>query len=313
VKGAMKNIFARKGHILGIKSGKQFGFSLIELLVAFALGITVIGGMYTLFSVNKESIRILSNVSLAQEKANFALEVMAEDVQMAGWPGVFDPPASDPFGDRANGTYGQFEASPRFDTFVVSRRGRVAIPSSPNPLLAQNELDCVGDPIIPGQALVHRYFVDPATKELICQSLPSGEMQTIIGNVEGFKVLYGVDTVVGPCVNLPADISTRDASAECMRPTTFVDGDALAATLLQAATDFNEPSQLRPVKAIKLGIVVSTEESNIIDRDLGLTKSHFHLLGQHYGHNFQGANFNEGRVLKYSMRTVNLRQALRGP
>jgi len=118
VKGAMKNIFARKGHSLGIKSGKQFGFSLIELLVASALGITVIGGMYTLFSVNKESIRILSNVSLAQEKANFALEVMAEDVQMAGWPGVFDPTASDPFGDRANGTYGQFEVSPRFGPFV---------------------------------------------------------------------------------------------------------------------------------------------------------------------------------------------------
>jgi prepilin-type N-terminal cleavage/methylation domain-containing protein len=292
---------------------KQLGFTLVELMVASVLGLTVVGGMYTLLSVNKNSIRILSNVSLAQEKANFALSVMAEDLQMAGWPGVYDPNGTDPYGDRGNSTYAQFNSTGRFDTLVVSRRGRVAIPGDPNPLLAQNELDCVGDAIVPGQVLVHKYSVNPLTKELICESLPSGKKQTIIKDVEGFKVLYGVDTSRGPCPNIAPGASARDAAAECMRPTVYVNGSGLKAELDQAAITFVEQSQLRPVKTIRLGIAVSTEDTDIISRNQSTTQNHFHMLGFGYHHNINGSVFNEGRVIKYSIRTVALRQAMRGP
>lgn len=303
----MKNFFAKTKKQPNIS--KQRGLTLVELMVASALGITVIGGMYSLFTVNKESVRALTNISQAQEKANFALEVMAEDVQMAGWPGVFDPSATDPFGDRRNGTYLQFTETTKYDTFVVSRLGRMAVPGATDPLLAQNELDCVGNPIVPGQPLVHRYFVNAATKELICQSLPSGQMQTLIGNVEGFKVMYGIDTQEGPCVNIEAGTSARDASAECMRPTVYVPTSQLAATLTTAATAFNEPSQLRPVKTIKLAIAVSTEETNVISVAQGITQGHFHLFNTHYS----GSATNQGRATRISQRTVGLRQAMRGP
>lgn len=292
---------------------KQSGFTLIELMVASALGVVVIGGMVTLFTVNKESVRLLSNISTAQEKANFALELMAEDAQMAGWPGVFDPAGSDPFGIRANGTYGQFATTQRFDTFVVSRRERVAIPGHPDPLKAQNEMDCVGNVIPTGQGLVHRYFVDPVTQNLICQSLPSGEMQTIIGNVEGFKVLYGIDTTQGPCTQINPDLSIRDAGAECMAPTLYLSGNDLAAALTNAALVFGDPSHLRPIKTIKLAIAVSTEETQVINPALGIARSNFSLLGQAYANGQQGSDFSQGRVIKYSLRTVALRQALRGP
>lgn len=294
---------------------KQQGLTLVELMVASVLGLTLIGGMYSLLTVNKNSIRILSNVSLAQEKANFALSVMTEDLQMAGWPGVYDPNGTDPYGDRNNNTHNLFNSTGRFDTLVVSRRGRVAIPGSPNPLLAQNELDCVGDPIVPGQVLVHRYSVNATTQELICESLPSGKKQTIIKNVEGFKVLYGVDTSAGPCPNIAPGASARDAAAECMRPTYYVEGSLLKDELDKAAesTVFDDQSQLRPVKTIRLGIAVSTEDTDIISRTLSITKSHFHLMNMHYGHNYNGSKFDEGRVIKYSLRTVALRQAMRGP
>src|SRR5690606_5937725 len=130
-------------------------------------------------------------------------------------------------------------------------------------------------PIVPGQPLVHRYFVNATTKELICQSLPSGQMQTIIGNVEGFKVMYGVDMQAGPCVNIEPGTSARDASAECMRPTAYVRTSQLAVALTAAAAAFNEPSQLRPVKTIKLAIAVSTEETNVINVAQGIEQGRF--------------------------------------
>jgi len=301
----------RKRKLQGLR--KQQGLTLIELMVASTLGLTVIAGMYTLLTVNKESIRILSNVSLAQEKANFALSVMAEDLQMAGWPGVYDPNGTNPYGEISNGTHNQFNSTGRFDTLVVSRRGRVGIPGHPDPLLAQNELDCVGDAIVPGQVLVHRYSVNAITQELICTSLPSGKSQAIIRNVEAFKVLYGVDTLAGPCPNLVPGASARDSAAECMFPTAYVPGSQLQTVLTTAATTFADQSQLRPVKTIRLGIAVSTEDTDIISRVSSITKSHIDMFGMHYGHNFNGSKFDEGRVLKYSLRTVSMRQAMRGP
>lgn len=309
----MRNFFTHTRMRKSPSLEKQTGFTLIELMIASALGIGLIGGMYTLFTVNKESVRVLSNVSLAQQKANFALNIMAEDVKMAGWPGVFDPSATDPFGDRRNNTYQQFAEGTRYDTFVVSRLGRAAIPGDPDPLLAQNELDCVGNPIVPGQPLVHRYFVNAATKELICQSLPSGQQQTIIGNVEGFKVMYGVDTQSGPCASVAPGTSPRDAAAECMRPTLYTGAAGLANALITATAAFNEASQLRPVKTIRFAIAVSTEETDIIDRALGISKTHFHLMNQHYANAYEGSLFNEGRAVRVSERTVGLRQAMRGP
>lgn len=297
---------------------RQMGFTLIELMIASILGLMVIGGMYTLFAINKETIRVQGSLGLAQEQANFALEIIAEDIRMAGWPGVFDPSGTTPFNGAIQDTDG------RYDVLVLSRKGRGADPESTDPLAQNGEVDCVGvirDFNTVSDPLTHRYYVDAATQELRCQSLISGAEVAIIENVEAFQVLYGIDTIPGECAD-PKDpsLSVQDAGAECMAPTVYVTGDQLVSVIEDAEDDFetagvNVPSNssnLVPIKTIQLAILVSTDETDIVDQNVAVTQSYF-FLNKAVGHGIDSADYSDGRARRVAMRTVALRQAFRGP
>jgi type IV pilus assembly protein PilW len=60
------------------------GFSLVELLVAMALGLIVIGAMIAVFVGNKQSYRVNQGLSDIQENARLAFEMMARDIREAG-------------------------------------------------------------------------------------------------------------------------------------------------------------------------------------------------------------------------------------
>lgn len=298
-------------------SQRQRGYTLIELMIASVLGLIVIGGMYTLFTINQQTVRMQTNLSAVQEEANFALDLIAEDLRMSGWPGVFDTAGTEPFGARDE-TYPLFQDQwNRYDTLVVSRRGRPAQPGNPDPLRAQHETDCVGNVIdfnVVSEPLTHIYFVNPDTRELMCRSTISDDEQAIIGNVEAFQVLYGVDMVQGPCPVPDPALTAKDAAAECMTPTRYVNGADLPAALQTALDTFgaDATSHLFPMKTVRLAIMVSTEEGNLVDRQLSQNKWYF-VLDQWVGHNSDNLQLDDGRIRRIAMRTVALRQAFRGP
>ncbi len=66
------------------------GLSLIELLVAIALGGILMGGAISLFVNNRATYEITNDMARLQENARFALQLMTEDLRMAGYIGCIN-------------------------------------------------------------------------------------------------------------------------------------------------------------------------------------------------------------------------------
>lgn len=60
------------------------GFSLIELMVAMALGLLVVGAAFGIFMSNQKSFQANSGVNRIQEGARVAFEMIANDIRAAG-------------------------------------------------------------------------------------------------------------------------------------------------------------------------------------------------------------------------------------
>ena len=83
------------------------GFSLVELMIALALGSIITTGVVQLFVANSETHNLLVGQSRMQESARFALEFIGRQVRQAGYLGCFsgnpnlnstiNPPASLPY------------------------------------------------------------------------------------------------------------------------------------------------------------------------------------------------------------------------
>lgn len=80
----MKN---RHSCLQRVRVGKQKGFSLIELLVATAIGLVLLGGIYQVFVGSTTGYRYNEQLSRLQENGRFVLDLMTRDIRMAGYIG----------------------------------------------------------------------------------------------------------------------------------------------------------------------------------------------------------------------------------
>lgn len=65
----------------------QKGFSIVELLVAIALGSILMTGAISLFVNNRDMSRMTTDIARMQETARFAMEMILNDARMAGYFG----------------------------------------------------------------------------------------------------------------------------------------------------------------------------------------------------------------------------------
>lgn len=70
---------------LAPKVRKQRGFSMVELLVALVLSSILLGGIIQLFIGSKQTYRFHDALSRLQENGRFALDIMSNDIRMAGY------------------------------------------------------------------------------------------------------------------------------------------------------------------------------------------------------------------------------------
>lgn len=63
------------------------GFSLVEMMVAIAIGAILLVGAIAMFVSNRETYQIATQVSGLQENARFALGTLMHDIRMAGYSG----------------------------------------------------------------------------------------------------------------------------------------------------------------------------------------------------------------------------------
>ena len=71
-------------------SVRAVGFSLVELLIAMTLGLFLTVGIFTVFTGIQRSSTLNTEIANMQESIRFALNVMTEDVRMAGFQGCLD-------------------------------------------------------------------------------------------------------------------------------------------------------------------------------------------------------------------------------
>ena len=70
---------------------KQSGFTLLEMMVAMALGIFLIGGLLQVFVSSKSMSRLETSLSRTQEIGRYAIDTLGRELRMAGYYGCLDP------------------------------------------------------------------------------------------------------------------------------------------------------------------------------------------------------------------------------
>lgn len=69
----------------GLAAGARMaGFSLVELMIALALGLLVLGAAFVVFRSNQNSFRASEGIHRIQESARVAFELMSQDIRSAG-------------------------------------------------------------------------------------------------------------------------------------------------------------------------------------------------------------------------------------
>ncbi len=66
------------------------GFTLVELMIALALGLMVIGSAITVFSGSRKSIDLNTALTNLQDNARFAMDSITRDIRMSGFQGCVD-------------------------------------------------------------------------------------------------------------------------------------------------------------------------------------------------------------------------------
>lgn len=103
----------------------QRGLSLVELMISIAIGLLIVIAMLALYSNMSSSGRELSKANLLIENGRFAIQLMQEDVQHAGFWGSYVPPHDDM----------TYKGSP--PTFTASPLDPSQVPTAiPDPCLA---------------------------------------------------------------------------------------------------------------------------------------------------------------------------------
>jgi type IV pilus assembly protein PilW len=69
---------------LALRLRRSRGLSLVELMVALAVGLLLMAGAISIFLSNKRTYQVTEDLSRLQENARFALDTMMRDLRMAG-------------------------------------------------------------------------------------------------------------------------------------------------------------------------------------------------------------------------------------
>ena len=116
---------------------KQSGYSIIELLVASVIGLIILSGAVTVFTGNKSSQEFSSGMARIQESGRVALDILSNDIRLAGFQGCTDgtiPPsviASDgptidlPQGALWGGEFGNTTWSPTINADLTTISSQV--------------------------------------------------------------------------------------------------------------------------------------------------------------------------------------------
>ncbi len=74
----------------------QRGLSLVEFMISIAIGLIILAGVTTIFVTNNKTRQELETTSRQIENGRYAMQLLTEDLQMAGFLGPYVPPTTAP-------------------------------------------------------------------------------------------------------------------------------------------------------------------------------------------------------------------------
>lgn len=183
---------------------RQQGMTLIELMIALVLGLFVIAGVIQVFMSGRASYRVQEGLGRLQESARFADYYLGRVLRNAGRPRVFG---------AVNGTPGGFfmpiDNRPDDSNLPATRDGENGGPDVIT-VMYRSDTNCLGNTTEYGAQVMLDFNGDRYAKDqfmlsgdsppsLICRGLGAnglpmpGNTQPLVGGVDDFQVLYGID------------------------------------------------------------------------------------------------------------------------
>lgn len=182
------------GRFISFRRRFQAGMNLVELMVAMALGLVVVGGAGQIFLSNTQAFRLQDSVSTLQQSSRLVMEMLLADIRRAGLD--MDTAAFSTAGINGKESVTSTASAPGL--LQASDEIRVAYVAS------EAMTDCEGQGAVAGQTIVNLYFVktDNGLPALWCagavNALPDRTKGTsLLRGVESFQLIYGVSLAEG--------------------------------------------------------------------------------------------------------------------
>ena len=147
---------------------RQRGMSLVELMIAMLLGLIVVAAVYNMYTGTTRSARFTAGLQSMQENGRFGVSVLQRGLRLAGYS-----PAT---------PLGAIDIDEGDERTIVVR--------------LRQAHDCNGQPTSGSDGIaVNTYAHDPDADVITCTgNAPGATAMQIVEGVEGFRVLYGIDT-----------------------------------------------------------------------------------------------------------------------
>jgi type IV pilus assembly protein PilW len=183
----------------------QRGYSLVEVAVAMAVALFLLGGMFTILQTTRTNSGNQNLLAQLQEQERIAITMLTDVIQQAGYypnAGTVTPanalPASAAFTTAGQSIVGGTDA---YGDFVTVRYEGDS---------SNSVLDCRGSPIANGTIEEMQFRVKPLNANpnapLTLWCTVNGNDAPLVTNVQSLSISYGVDSSASGSVNayLPA-------------------------------------------------------------------------------------------------------------
>ena len=177
------------------------GFSLVELMVAMAIGLFVVMVVGMLYVNSKTTYVAQDANSRLQENARFAVELLGNEIRTAGYSNIdFSPIA----------TANLFAKPPTFE-FGGDALNFTEGVSAPDQLTVSYDsgTDCLGNATAPSKQAVNLYRIN-AQGQLECLGNGSVTAGVLLDDVEDMQLLYGQPIATGYTYVSAADAAKGD-------------------------------------------------------------------------------------------------------
>jgi len=223
---------------------QQRGITLIELMIAIALSMTLMAAALQFIVSTRQTYELNDDISRVQENGRIALDILVKDLQMAGYrqPLNGNGMVPDFFLQQCNNTADDDDTAADDDAPCLLEGGaalsdRIAVQFDPPPDDG-SETDCLGTALAPASIVVNVYTVEDrdgdGINSLYCQGYDSSTEswvtaapQPLVDGIDNMQILYGI---AGSVAN-PLSV-TRYVSGDNLTPADWPNLRAIRVALL---------------------------------------------------------------------------------